>query len=231
MDPRDFRHLMALYDGEIRYTDHHLGSIVDHLREIGELDRTIVVVTADHGEEFFEHGRKGHRMTLFDEVIQIPLIVRYPPKVPGGVVVDRQVRLMDAGRTILSLAGIDPPASFGMRAEGEGLRPHDLSGWMLGRPGLPYIPAFGDLEGRSTSLRTERLKFLHHKHRTWVEIFDLKRDPAETRNVAPERRKQAEALRQRVEAFLDPGVGPKPADPHQPDKEQLEKLRELGYMN
>ena len=63
MSKRDIEHLLALYDGEIAWTDLHVGKIIDDLRETGLLDRTVVAVTSDHGTEFFEHGQKGHRNT------------------------------------------------------------------------------------------------------------------------------------------------------------------------
>jgi arylsulfatase A-like enzyme len=84
MDPRDLEHVVALYDGEIRYTDLYLGKVVDQLRALGVLDHTIVVVTADHGDEFFEHGRKGHKKALYDESILVPLVIRFPEKVRRG---------------------------------------------------------------------------------------------------------------------------------------------------
>ena len=70
--------MIALYDGEIRYTDDHLRQVFALLRDLHEFDDTIVVVTSDHGEEFFEHGRKGHGTNLYDETIRVPWILRYP---------------------------------------------------------------------------------------------------------------------------------------------------------
>ena len=106
MDPRDLEHVMALYDGEIRHTDDHLGRLFDSLKGLGAFDDTIIVVTSDHGDEFFEHGKKGHGQNLFDSVLRIPLLMRYPSKIPAGRVVEGQVRLMDVAPTILGLAGI-----------------------------------------------------------------------------------------------------------------------------
>lgn len=67
MDPLDLRHIVSLYDGEIRYTDHYLGKILQVLERLDGLDNTLVVVTSDHGEEFFEHGRIEHKNALYDE--------------------------------------------------------------------------------------------------------------------------------------------------------------------
>src|SRR5262249_34350660 len=118
MDPRDLAHVVALYDGEIRYVDEYLGHVIDVVDRLGVLDQTLLVVTSDHGEEFFEHGRKGHRNALYDESIRIPLLMRYPGKIPAGTVIDRQVRLLDVAPTILALAGVAPPPEFGVAGDG-----------------------------------------------------------------------------------------------------------------
>lgn len=110
MPQRDLQHLIALYDGEIRWTDDHVGRIIDDLERNGLLDETVVAITSDHGTEFFEHGYKAHRMTLYDEVIRIPLLIRYPPTMPAGVRIRAQTRIIDVAPTLLELAGL-PPAT------------------------------------------------------------------------------------------------------------------------
>jgi arylsulfatase A-like enzyme len=106
MPARDLEHLIALYDGEIAWTDSYVGRILADLRQAGLLDRTIVALTSDHGTEFFEHGDKGHRQTLYDEVIRIPLILRYPARLGAGVSIRAQTRSIDVGPTLLELAGV-----------------------------------------------------------------------------------------------------------------------------
>lgn len=110
MAPRDLQHLLALYDGEIGWTDSWIAKIRAELEAAGVLDDTIVVVTSDHGTEFFEHGDKGHRKTLHDEVVHIPLVVRWPKALPAGGRVRAQTRSIDVGPTLLELAGL-PPAT------------------------------------------------------------------------------------------------------------------------
>lgn len=109
MDPRDLRHVLALYDGEIAFTDHNLGLILSDLERRGRLDDAIVIVTADHGEEFFEHGDKGHQNTLFDEVVRVPLIVSWGDRLRAGSTVDTQVRLVDLLPTVLAMTGVPVP--------------------------------------------------------------------------------------------------------------------------
>jgi arylsulfatase A-like enzyme len=108
--PADLEHLLALYDGEIRYTDDEMGRVLDHLSARGALANTLVVVTSDHGEEFLEHGSWEHQKTLYGEVIRVPLVVRGP-----GVPARREpapVSLLDVAPTVLAWAGLPAPASF-----------------------------------------------------------------------------------------------------------------------
>jgi arylsulfatase A-like enzyme len=104
MAPRELEHLLALYDGEIAFTDDNLGKLLAALRSRGMLEDTLVVVTADHGEEFFEHFGKGHQKTLFDEVVRVPLVVSWPGRLAPAVVSD-QVRTIDIAPLLLTAAG------------------------------------------------------------------------------------------------------------------------------
>ncbi len=110
MPAADFDHIIALYDGEIAWTDEHIGRILDDLEARGLLDNTVVALVGDHGEEFFEHGRKGHRNTLYDEVIRIPMILWYPKRIPAGTRVDASTSITDVFPTLLELAGVPSSA-------------------------------------------------------------------------------------------------------------------------
>ncbi|HSP56363.1 MAG TPA: sulfatase, partial [Dehalococcoidia bacterium] len=104
MPARDLQHVIALYDGEVRWVDDHIGEILRTVEELGLADSTAIIVTADHGDEFFEHGQKGHHKTLYREVLQVPLIMRIPG-MAAGQVVDSPVSLVDVMPTVLDLAG------------------------------------------------------------------------------------------------------------------------------
>ena len=114
MSERDLIHNIALYDGEIRFVDHQLADLFAILRGLGVMDRIIISVVSDHGEEFYEHGRQGHHQSLYDETILVPWVMRFPEKIPAGRVVEAQVRIMDIAPTILSLAGIPSAPGFGV---------------------------------------------------------------------------------------------------------------------
>ena len=106
---RDLEHVRALYAGELAWTDARIARVLERLDELGVAEQTLVVVTADHGEEFFEHAGLGHRRTLFEEVIRAPLILRLPGRLPAGRRVAGIVSTEDIAATILDLAGLPAP--------------------------------------------------------------------------------------------------------------------------
>ena len=97
----DLAHLVALYDGEIAWTYRHVGSILERLDELGLSENTVVILTADHGEEFFDHGRFGHKRALDEESIRIPLVVRYRDNFPSSHRISQPVQIVDIAPTIL----------------------------------------------------------------------------------------------------------------------------------
>jgi len=107
MDPRDLEHLRSLYDGEIRFIDEAgISRLVGILRKRGLIERTLIIITSDHGEEFYEHGVFGHRQNLYDTTLHIPLVLWCPALVPPGLVIKEQVRIIDIMPTILDLLGM-----------------------------------------------------------------------------------------------------------------------------
>ncbi|MCC6930213.1 MAG: sulfatase-like hydrolase/transferase [Gemmatimonadaceae bacterium] len=102
----DGRRPVDRYDAAIARLDEEIGRLLDSLQRRGALDNTIVVVTADHGELFGEHGLRGHANALYRPLLQVPLFVRYPARVPRGARVQDEVSLRDIPATLLDLAGI-----------------------------------------------------------------------------------------------------------------------------
>jgi len=101
------------YDGAIAYEDHALDALFDELARRGVLDRTIVVVSSDHGEGFGEHGLSDHGKSLYRTELHVPLFIRYPAQVPGGTRVSTAISLRDVPATLLDLAGQDSePGTF-----------------------------------------------------------------------------------------------------------------------
>lgn len=162
----------SLYDGEIRSADEALGALFDGLRRRGLWDRLVLVVTADHGEEFLDHGGFEHNHTLFDEMVHVPLVVKAPGLTPG--VRDIETEAVDIAPTLARAAGATAPAGLA----GVDIWP-ELRGESSGEPW-----AFAERPGGLYMLRTREWKFIsnlqaHH------ELYHLTTDPHELTNVAP----------------------------------------------
>jgi arylsulfatase len=177
MDPRDLAHVLALYDGEIRLVDDHLAKLRGALERHGVAGRTIIVITADHGDEFFEHGRKGHHRTLYDEILRVPMVMYVPGVRPAKAVVDVETSIVDIMPTVLGLTGLPVPA---------GLDGMDLSGVAVRGDALADRITFGELYRKDalnvqTSLRRTGRKVIHHFNRRIVETYDVAADPGEAK--------------------------------------------------
>lgn len=233
MPKKDLRHLIALYDGEIRSTDTSLGQVVAWLRNAGVLDHTIVVVVSDHGDEFLEHGTVGHRSSLYDELIHVPIVFRYPPKVPAGDRVRAQVRLMDVAPTILSLAGIQRRIGVFDTGGHRTWMATDLSPLLHpDRAGaMPPLPAFSNLEDRLVSLRTTRAKIIENLEHGTKQFYDLAADPGEHSNRWNPDDPAATALLTELERYVHHVKGSALAEPTRLTREQKDALRSLGYLH
>ncbi len=105
----DMAILNDLYDGEIAYSDRRAGEVLALLRKQGILDRTIVAVAGDHGENIGDHHMMDHKLSVHDTLLHVPLLLRYPSQIRSGQVVDAQVQMHDLYPTLLGLAGVPPP--------------------------------------------------------------------------------------------------------------------------
>jgi arylsulfatase A-like enzyme len=207
------------YRGEVAFNDQSFGTLLDSLRASGELDRTIVVFTSDHGEEFWEHGRFGHGFTLYEEVLHVPLVIRYPQLPEPGLRVKRAVRTVDVVPTLFSLLGLESPPAVAGRSLFEPAGEHPE-------------PVFAtlDLEGaRFHSLRQGRWKLLVNRETGEKTLFDLEQDPREREPLSPAAHtagarleRQLNTIAQRRSGFARSGAMEVPAD-------VLEALEALGY--
>jgi arylsulfatase A-like enzyme len=228
MPARDLRHLVALYDGEIRFSDDILGEIFGLLEGRGRFAEALVVVTADHGEEFFEHGGKGHQNTLFEEVLRVPLVMRWPGAIPAGRVVELQVRLIDVMPTILSLAEVPLPLLIQGR---------DLSPLLRGEELAPRA-ALAELlvdDRRIRALRSNGEKLVSYGEERF-QHFDLQQDPGEQEPLAKGSdrfagaREALELATERALAFRE-RLGDRRAAEAPLDREMCERLKALGYLS
>ena len=229
----------ALYDGGIRFTDNFLGHLLDDLRRLGLEDRTLVVLTSDHGEEFGDHdpGRfyDAHCQTVYEELIRVPLVVRLPGAIPAGRVVDTPVELVDVAPTILDVLGIrTPPAMEGKSLWGLATgsrREHkewtlseatcnDLETKALRRRDLKYIAAWEARDDEHAGIPGPLIR---------ERVFDLVADPGEKRRL-PGRRRLRD-LRATLEDRVTALARNAPTAAEAPVSEDvLERLRGLGYL-
>jgi arylsulfatase A-like enzyme len=104
-DPENKDYLIETYKGEIREMDDELGQFFEWMKTEGLYDNTVILITSDHGEEFYEHGGWWHGTTLYDEQIRVPMIVKLPNQAHAGTRVPWQVRHLDVAPTLTSQAG------------------------------------------------------------------------------------------------------------------------------
>jgi len=230
LDPADVRFLQELYDAEIRQTDDLLAGFFGELEQQGLARDTLIALTSDHGEEFYEHGGLLHGRTQYQELLAVPLILS-GPDVPRGVVVRDPVSLVDLMPTLLGLLGIPPPASL------DGL---DLAAtWIPGAQPLPARALFGEADHNNVVdgqpvidiKRMARLgpeKLLLDRHTGVAELYDLGLDPLEQQDLSAERAERVELLRAALARFLD-GMVASEESGRELSPEDLELLRELGY--
>src|SRR5262245_7906408 len=109
MSEEDFAVLQACYDGALASIDAEIGTLTAWLRQRGLLERTLLIITSDHGENIGDHGLMSHAYSLHDTLIHVPLIVRYPACFPPGQRVTQQVQLTDLFPTLLDVVGLDVP--------------------------------------------------------------------------------------------------------------------------
>lgn len=194
--PEDAEELMKLYDGEIRYVDTYVERLFQRLEELGIADDTILAITADHGEEFLDHGRLTHRQQLYEESIRVPLIIRWPEKIPPGQVVAAQVRLQDIAPSLASMIAQSSAPEFGRRSDSGASVGVDLSPLILAGATeaewediTPRI-AFGSLDHLDEKLayaRTNRFKLIRRVSPIEeVQLYDLWNDPDESTDLSGE---------------------------------------------
>ena len=222
------RHLGDLYDGEVVWFDTCFAKLMDDLRERGLLDDTVVLLTADHGEEFFEHGQVGHGFSLYEELLHVPLLL-VGPGIPGGRRVDTPVSTAAVCNTLLALAGAEPlelsSAAPALLPVDEAERRADLVCAITRTElfgGTRILVSARDPGGRKVVCTLDGDETL-----VSAEVFDLAVDPEEQHPLADDAEREAlveTALRWYRETSALRDVGPRE------EVELTEALRGVGYV-
>jgi len=179
----DLEPMKRAYNLEIEYLDKHLGALFDGLRERGLYDDSLIIFTADHGEEFYDHDGWWHGQTLFDELIHIPLLVKLPGNAMAGQVNLDLARHIDLGPTILQFAGTPKADTMTGQSLFVGVG-------AFGNGETAYVYAENDFEGNDLqAVRTMDAKVIranegNPREHAPVELYDLAADPGETTNLA-----------------------------------------------
>jgi arylsulfatase A-like enzyme len=235
VSPAEIERLESLYDGEVAAVDAEIRTLFGELEQTGFLDRAVIVITADHGEEFGEHGYMLHGLTLFNAAMRIPLII-IAPGLTGGGVVDDNVSLVDVAPTLLELAGAGSAPSF----EGRSLVP------LMGSPYSPLAvwarwfgvrDAIGEIEPffrrdyrkHAQAIVSGPLKLLVAPGGQTT-VFDVQKDPFEVEPLDPESADASGLLQRLTEqrTALQARVAAS-AQGEALDDATREKLRALGY--
>ena len=216
----DKEHIVNLYDAEIHGMDAAFAELINYLKRSGLFDKSIIVFTSDHGDEMGEHGRMAtHADTLYDELLRVPLLIKFPNGLFAGSKITHQVRSIDILPTILDVLGL----RTGPLVQGK-----SLTGLLEGETEFdPHALSQIDAKVKRLhySLRTVDWKFIKFKNR----LFQLKTDPGELKNVARDFPEIAEQLKNQAKEILKTENDSK-AQGAEVDQKTMEQLRSLGYV-
>ncbi|MBL8993872.1 MAG: sulfatase-like hydrolase/transferase, partial [Spirochaetia bacterium] len=198
-EDREF--LRKLYDAGVTDADREVGAVFDLLKKLGVYDRVLIVVTSDHGEEFFEHGLDSH-YTAYDECIRVPLIVRMPGGEGAGVTIEETFSSVHLTPTILQLANVLIDIPFEGHPYGREILSGSLDREYDAFASWSFIPGRQFPTGQVVRSRTQKFIKMDHLDEgpDWLKkvgdklFFDLRADPKERKNIYPLDPKRAAGL-------------------------------------
>jgi arylsulfatase A-like enzyme len=239
LTPAELGQVRVMYDQEIAYVDHEIGRVVEGLRRRELLDDTVVVVGADHGEAFSEHGVVLHTSVLYEELVHVPLIIRHPPAFKSGARSDRVAQNADIMPTLLSLARVSAPQSL----RGSSLLAEDTRAPRLA---FSHTDTASHVRRLSRSLeipeamsralfsmRDGPRKILFNAGTGRFERYDLDRDPGEREDLHGAAPGDDGPLDRRLMSWIreQRSLGPARGPRIELGPEDRERLERLGYID
>jgi arylsulfatase A-like enzyme len=220
--------IRTLYRGEVAYTDHHIGRLLTAMKDHGTDNRTLIVLTADHGQSLSEHDYIGHSTELFGEIMSVPLIIHYPPSIPSGIEVAHHVRSIDIMPTILDLLDIDIPET----SQGRSLVP------LVGGPRADDIDPMVYLETLHPVKKKTRLfgivsgdhKYIRSIEGDREELYQITTDPGEMNNLAETQTALRDSMRVELLTLMEEMEAHASSRERPLDRETTEAMKALGYI-
>jgi len=217
LNSEDINRLVSLYDGGIYYVDVQLGLLFNMLRKMGCYDNTIIILSSDHGEGFMEHDLIAHADIMYNEVMRIPLIIRWP-ELGKGKTIGNQARSIDIMPTILDFIDVKAPGNI----HGVSLHP------MIKGDVKDHLIAFSETErmGFQKAVSDGQFKMIYNCRSKKEELYDLNNDAGEHRNIAGEWNEKLSDMR----SFLDDwnkNIDKWKADIHSDDIHGSDKIDDL----
>jgi len=214
------------YIREVEFADRQIGRLLEGLRTRGLLDDTLIVFVSDHGEGLGDHGLVGHISQLYDSLLRVPLIMTAPGVLPEGAVIREPVGIVDVLPTVVELMGMPPVDD----RTGRSLVPLIRQDAWSERPvfGATYRP----------EAHTDRVAVVAEGHkliRSWTgsgerdELYDLRSDPGELRDLAPSGHLELRSLQSILDARLQAATAV--VEEAELDEDEIESLRALGYVH
>jgi len=244
LSEKERENIISLYDAEIRYTDEKLiKPLIKKLKETGLYDQTTLILTSDHGEEFYDHHGWEHGHTLYDELLKVPLIMKLPDSEFARKRIPLIVRLIDIMPTILDILGIK---RSGLDLDGKSILPILQEKETIDRTFVAY-KADNILNShipQKISINEEKLKLILNKkflpeqlhfftsppeELVPIELYDLSKDSVEKNNVMVERSQMASRLVHLINDMYNK-IKDKKSEKADIDKDLLEQLKALGYL-
>ena len=213
-------YLLSQYDGEISYLDYHLGKLFSKLKEIKVYDSSLIVITSDHGELFGEHGLKFHGTPMYEEVVKVPLLIKFPFSRKVGYE-KKIISLVDIYPTILSICDLPIPDGISGKSFGNGSSPivSELYKYKIGEHRILYDGEY---------------KYMTYQHQREPELYNLKKDPLEKVNLSKKLPETTAAMKNKLNKWTKKHTSwhdnYKDKNRTIPSREVEDGLKALGYI-